>query len=327
MTDFSITKTAFSGYRLLAAKPLTTLCWFIFSLLVTVVTIGGVVVLAGPELMALQQMRDAGQMDPASVAAISQRLRPYELFTAIFPWLTGAVTLGAATRAILRPRASAVGYLRFGADELRLLLTSLVIIVLVGAAMAVAGIMGVIGLAATAGPGGFAALRQGGGLGAMPIVVACLAALPGLALTIFIATQFSLAPAETVARKAVRIFGSWALIKGRFWKVLAVYVLAVIPIVVLEALATYATMAAAGGGHGGFMQMAMTLQNNMSSLSAAFDGPRWTGYILTAVARTFAMAGLLVPAAVIYQAVASDPAGGADDDDDDDDDDDYDDED
>jgi hypothetical protein len=327
MKDFSITKTAFSGYRLLATKPLTTLCWFIFSLLVTVVTIGGVVVLAGPELTALQQMRDAGQADPASMTAISQRLRPYELFSAIFPWLTGAVTLGAATRAVLKPQASAVGYLRFGVDELRLLMTSLVIIVLVGLAAVVAAIMGVIGLVATAGPAGLGALRQGGSLGSTPIIVACVAALPGLALTIFLATQFSLAPAETVARRAVRIFGSWGLIKGRFWKVLAVYVLAVIPVLILEVLATYATMVAAGGGHGSFMQMAMTMQSNMSSLSAAFGGSRWIGYILTAVGRTFAMAALLVPAAVIYQAVTSETAGAAADDDDDDDDDDYDDED
>ncbi len=323
MKDFSITKTAFSGYRLLATRPLTALIWFIFSLLVTVATIAGVVVLAGPELTALQQMRDAGQVDPAAMTAISQRLRPYELFSAIFPWLTGAMTLGAATRAILRPQASLLGYLRFGPDELRLLLTSLVIIVLVGLAAVVAAVMGVIGLVATAGPTGLAALRQGGSLGSTPIIVACVAALPGLALTIFLAVEFSLAPAETVAKRAVRIFGSWGLIKGRFWKVLAVYVLAVIPVLILEGVATYATMTAAGHG-GSFMQMAMAMQNNMSSLSAAFEGSRWTGYVLSALGRTFAMAALLVPAAVIYQAAAREaPTASTDDDDDDDDDDDY----
>ena len=56
-------------------------------------------------------------------------------------------------------------------------------------------------------------------------------------------------------------------------------------------------------------------------MSAAFAGPRWLSYILSALARTVLMAATLVPAALIYQAVASDPADIDEDNDDDDDDD------
>jgi hypothetical protein len=327
MKDFSITKTAFSGYRLLATRPVTALIWFVFSLAVAVLTIAVTVWLAGPQLAVLKEIRTQGAAaDPATAMTISRQLGPYYAFTLIFALVTGAMTLGAANRAVLKPQATALGFLRLGADEFRLVLVSIVFLVIFFLGYIVTLILAITTLIMTAGPTGMRGLIQGGGLPASTIAAVCVAALPGVALLIFLAVKLSLAPAQTVGESAARIFESWGLTRGRFWKILGTFILAAIPLLIVGGVTLAATLAAHGPSTGGFMNLMQSMQPDYSSMSAAFAGPNLVVLVLSALGRTLGMAGLMVPAAVIYQAVASDAADvfGEDDDDDDDD---YDDED
>jgi hypothetical protein len=242
--------------------------------------------------------------------------------------ITGAMTLGAASRAVLKPQASALGFLRLGADELRLMLVSVVLLVIFALIYIVTAIMVVMTLVILTGPAGMRAMVQGGGgLPASTIAAMCLGAVPGVGLLIFLLVKLSLAPAQTVGERAARIFESWSLIKGRFWASLGTYLLAAIPIAIVGVITIVAVRAAHGPSTGGFMQAMQSMQPDYSTMSAAFAGPNLLVLVLSALGRTLGMAGLMVPAAVIYRAVAGSTPGATDDDDDDDDDDDYDDED
>jgi hypothetical protein len=327
MKTFSVTQTAFSGYRLLLARPVMTLFWFAFSLAISALTIAVTVQLAGPQLAMLQQIRGQGAAaDPATAMTLTRQLGPYYAFTLIFSLVTGAMTLGAASRAVLKPQAGALGFLRLGVDELRLMLVVVVLLVIFFLIYIVTAIMLVMTLVILTGPTGMRALVQGGGLPGSTIAAMCVAAVPGLAALIFLLVKLSLAPAQTVGEGAARIFESWSLIRGRFWRVLGTYLLAAIPVAVVGGVTLVAALAAHGPSAGGFINAMSSMQPDYSSMSTAFAGPNLLVLVLSALGRTLGMAGLMGPAAVIYQAVASDTVGVVDDDDDDDDDDDYDDE-
>jgi len=320
MKDFSITRTAFSGYRLLAAKPMTALIWFVFSLAVSALTIAVTVWLAGPQLAMLREIRTQGAAaDPATALTITRQLGPYYVFTLVFSVVAGAMTLGAANRAVLKPQAAALGFLRLGADEFRLTLVSVVLFVIFFLIYIVTAIMVVMTLAVLTGPTGMRALVQGGGLPSSTIAALCLAAAPGLAVLIFLAVKLSLAPAQTVGEGAVRIFESWGLTRGRFWKILAVLILAAIPLLIVGVVTLAAALSAHGPSGGGFMAMMQSMQPDYSSMSTAFSGPNLAVLVLGALGRTLGMAGLMVPAATIYQGLALKTADVFGDDDDDDD--------
>jgi hypothetical protein len=301
--SFGIVKTAFSGYRLLRERPGTALWWLVWSLLTGVFTIAATVWMAGPQLTALKEIQAAGpgNADPATMMAISRQLLPFQAFSLLFPLFTGAISLGAANRAIFRPEGRALGYLRFGADELRLLATTAVTSGILFLVYIIVAIVAVIALVIGAGPG---ALKGGlAGVSLSAIAPAVLVGLAGLVLLVFLAVKLSLAPAQTVAERGIRIFSSWTLTKGRFWRILATYLLAALPVLILTALefALMVTLnAPASGGRPNLME---ALRPDLSSMAAAF-GPRYlVVYAFGAVIRTLTMAALIVPTAVICKAL------------------------
>jgi hypothetical protein len=120
----------------------------------------------------------------------------------------------AVCRAVLRPEARAIAYLRFGMDELRLLW--------IWALLAAALVLSVV-LAAL----GYSALEPvlGAGMG-LPIVWAVAfglllaASAPG--------ARLSLAAPITVMDGRGGITGSWALTRRRFWSLLGMWVIVVL---------------------------------------------------------------------------------------------------
>src|SRR4051812_12500537 len=116
--DFSITQTAFSGYRLLFARPMTALIWFAFLLIAAFAMLAITVTMAGPQLAALMAMRGQGAgapPDPATAMTLTRQLVPFYGVALVVSVLQSAISLGAATRAALRPQDSAFGYLRLAA--------------------------------------------------------------------------------------------------------------------------------------------------------------------------------------------------------------------
>lgn len=326
MKAFSIPQVAFSGYRLLLARPGAALAWFVFQLIVSFGTLALTVAMAGPQLTALQEMRASGApADPATTMALSGQIMGFGLASFALSLVVAVITLGAVSRAVLRPGDSRFGYLRFGADEFRLLAVIVVLGILLYVAYFVAFGPAMAVLFAVGGPQRAALALQGAStLPANAIGFAILAALPGTILMIFLSVKLALAPAHTVAEGAIHFFGSWRLTKGVFWRSLAAYALSTVPVLIVAVVVFGLAVVVRPGGLEGGLQAA--LQPDVSSMAAAFRPLQVLVYVLHAVLGTLVMAGLYAPPAAIYAAIALrsseslvDVFGDDDEDDDDDD--------
>ncbi|MCP3732936.1 hypothetical protein M9978_21200 [Sphingomonas sp. MG17] len=122
--------------------------------------------------------------------------------------LVGIILYTAAMRAVLRPQAGGLGFLRVGMDELRILLLLLLFIV-----------MGfVLGLGFTL---IFGLLTAGAAAGSdsigLTILVGFFGGLAVFGLFTFLLIRFSLAFPLTLHRRQFVIGEAWTLSKGRFW--------------------------------------------------------------------------------------------------------------
>ena len=304
MKKFPILQTAFTGYRLLAARPVAALFWFAFQLAVVFGGIALTVAMAGPQLAAMQEMQSSGApVDPATTMALSGPIMLAGLVSLVLGLIVSAISYGAVSRAVLRPGQSSLGYLRFGADELRLLVVILVIYIFCYIAYMVAVGPAMAALFAVAGMQRAGMAMQGmGSLPADAIAIAAAAAVPGTVLLVFLGVKLALAPAQTVGERGIRIFGSWTLTKGIFWRSLATYALATIPLLLVAIVYIGISLAVQQESLAGGLKNMM--QPDLGSMSAAFGPTQILTYVFGAVTRTVAMAGLMAPCAAIYAAVA-----------------------
>ncbi len=323
MRRFSVTEAGFSGYRLLVSRPGVTIWWLAFWLLASVTSVAALVWLAGPQITAMREIQEAGPgaADPATIMELNRQMMGYHVFGSIFPWVIWVVATGAVVRAMLRRGGGALGHLAFGADECRLLVTTLVTGLLTGVVCLVAAIAVVIILVGSSGPGIF---RDG--LGHAPpsaLAPAAIIALLGVTAAVFLIVKLSLASAQTVTDRAIRIFSSWGITKGNFWVILGAYLLALLPVLAGWIIGVVLLIALNPGSHGASspMQLLDSLQPDVSSMSAAFSPTYWPMYAIQAVMQTLSMAGLIAPGVMILQALRADTETEVEDDDDDDDDD------
>lgn len=147
----------------------------------------------------------------------------------------GVVLYTAAMRAVLRPQAGGVAFLRLGMDELRTL--GLLVLFLIASFVLSFGASLIVGLFI----GGLAA-----GSGSMALT-ATLSVIVGLAVfgaLIYLVVRFSLAFPLTLHRGAFAIGEAWRLSRGHFWTLFgAALVVSVIGFVLSIAV----NMVAAGG--------------------------------------------------------------------------------
>jgi hypothetical protein len=131
----------------------------------------------------------------------------------------------AVYRLIFRHDDTRFGYLRLGADELRLMaLTVIYIFLIIGLVVAVSMVGGIV-----------VALSSIGGQ-AVAAFVAAATGLFSFGLIIYVLVRLSLAPVATFAERRVAVFESWTLTRGYFWPLFGAYVLALACIVVIGLL-------------------------------------------------------------------------------------------
>ncbi|HEX6866129.1 MAG TPA: hypothetical protein VF122_02750 [Caulobacteraceae bacterium] len=261
MTTFSPTDAALEGFRISREQPRVLLIWSAVNLVVSLVMAVALVSLFGPTLVELEAMGASGSNDPAEAMATLEKLAP--LYALVLPigLAMVAVMRAAVYRAVLRPSDSAYGYLRLGSDELRLV--GLVLIYLVLAIGFIFALVLVAGLLA----GGLAA-ALGAGFGAL---FGALIGLAAVCFIIFVAVRLSLAGPMTFAERRLRVFESWTLTRGHFWRLAGTYVLAVALalVVALLAMVIYMALAAVAAG-GDLSRVGQVFAPDMSSLGAYF---------------------------------------------------------
>ncbi len=324
MNDFSVTKAAFSGYGLYFRRPALSLVLAIFGALSVMAIALMAFKIAGPEMVEMQSLQ-AKQMagetpDPQAMLGLLGPIFQFIFLAVVAALGVAAVNGGAVNRAVLRPKASRFPFIGFMGDELRLV----VVMVTIGVIMAIPSIiLAVVGqIAAVAvmiGAGGAGAMQtlSQGGRPPASMLYTIFGVYGVLGLLIFLSgARFALASAQTVAERGIRIFGSWGLTKGRYWKVVGALLLSLITLIPVLCLyiGVLAGVTLATGG-----ELNSFSQPDYSSLAALFDPVAITRYVFGGIFGSLAVVVTGSATAYIYRALAEGTEAPATDDDDDED--------
>ena len=264
MAQISVTDAAFTGFRVIRRNPGVLISWALLHIIMMAAFAWVFFTRFGPLFEQMQSFHAGAATNPATAAAMIRQILPIYAYLVPIGLIMSVVIVGAANRAVLRPRESGLGYLRLGMDEIRLLVLMLAFLVLGIVFELVWG-----GISFAVGFGVKTLLAK-----SAPTVPHFLPILIGVGLfiigVIIVEVRLCLAPAQTFATKKINLFGSWALTAGQFWPILGTFLLAfvlciVVAIVVGVVVALLAMLA--GGGmslammHGG-LHGAMSLHGD-----------------------------------------------------------------
>jgi len=222
--------TAFEGFRIIRDRPGLVLAWTGFYLLCLVAMI---LILLVPNIGTLAAVEGgSGQRDLDQLLA---RFGAPILFVIPIAVAMPLMLVTAVYRAVLQPQDTAFAHLKIGADELRVLGMSVVVIVIFALAS------GLYGIAVVA-----AANR----VGPLHGVVTFAGSIGGAALLAWLMVRLSLAGTMTFAEHHLRLGAAWRLTRGHFWRLLTTLVLSLVyaVIVVVMALSLSFLLAMVTGG-------------------------------------------------------------------------------
>jgi hypothetical protein len=299
MSDISVTGSAFAGLKALRERPATLLVWWLLTVLMAIGAMAAFAAVAGSAMADLQAIRDAGpNVDPTAALGATGKMMGGVLMMIPVYLILGSVSIAAANRAILRPEASGLGYLRLGGDEWRTLIVLLVLglifffIYFVGAF--VAGIAGVL----TSG------IKPGEVPDQARILPAFLLAFAPFAIVmVLLAMKFSVATAQTLDTKAIAIFGSWGLTKGHFGKIFLTYLLAGVIYLAVYCLAM-AIVFGAWSAMGVENPLGKLQRPDMTSVAAVLAPPMLVYFVVVGLAGALGMALTVCPGAALYRQIA-----------------------
>lgn len=220
---FSATEAVFEGFRLIQKRP-SVLIWWTLGYLAFFAICGAIV--ATPLVTFFQQAQILEGREPTSYEEIRPMLTAFiAMFALIFPLglLGKAIIYAAVARGVLQPGKGAWGYLRLGADELRVLGVTLILGFLMMALWCaiVFATMTVIGV--------------GTAMNApLLYLLATLLFLAGVGLLIWLSVRLSLAVPLVIDRQQMNVFGSFGLTKGKFWPLLGMSILTAIIVIVVS---------------------------------------------------------------------------------------------
>jgi hypothetical protein len=296
MPGFSASEAALEGFRLTRENPKAFGAWVGATLLVNV--LGPVIsammppsVRHGLETMTATETPTAGQFLDALIV-----IAPVLILGLAIQCIMAA----AVYRLIFRHDDTRFGYLRLGADELRLMGLTLIYMLLftllmVGVTMTSAL---VLALASVAGQ-------------VFADFVGLLAWLASVALVIFVLVRLSLAPVATFAERRLALFESWTLTRGQFWKLLATYALALCCIVAVGFLVLVVFSAIAGAivlaAGGQIADVGDILKPKETSLRGYFSIGLIAYTIVGSVFSALYNAVIASPGAVAYQSLHGEP--------------------
>lgn len=247
---------AFSGFGLIARRPLSVLVWGLVYTLIVMVPMGLMFGLVGPDIIALYRsilqnaMQHPGaEPDMAPMMAMQARLGMINPILWITSLAARGVLMAAVFRAVLRPEQSSFFSLRIGMDELWQGLMCLVMfiltVLLMFAAVTISLIVGGgLFLAASAAPEPWT-----GWVRALAII---LCAGGGMFVVLWVLLRLSMAAPMTFAHKQFMLGESWSLTKGRTLQLFLMCLLLIVILMLVEAvigaILVVGVMSAAGAG-------------------------------------------------------------------------------
>lgn len=297
MTTFSAGEAAFEGFRLSREQPRTILVWAIFHFVVSVFSALVLISMSG-DVLELMERRD--ELTPDEVTQMMMGLAPSTVVLAPLGLAVMAVIAAAVYRLHLRPQEAGLGYLRLGADEVRLAALTIIYYFL--------SLIGLLVLIFLAGIAAGLAAAFGGGSGRL---VALGVFTFSLGLWLFTLVRLSLAPVITFDTRRLSVFESWRLTKGRFLGLFGAYVLAVATIIVVTLLMMVIFTAVAGVitvmGGGSIQDVSAVFQPDLSSVGAYFSVQTVAYLIFNALIMAIYYPVLLSPQVVAYRAFREAP--------------------
>jgi hypothetical protein len=216
---FSAADAAFEGFKVVRRHPMAIVFWALFYIAVTAlgfVAVGPLMVSVLGRVEAMQAVTSAG--GEPNMADIESLMGAYGLLLGLvgpMALVMGAVLNAGIARSVLRPAQKAFGYLRLGIDELRVLVVTLVLMILIYAVW-------MVGATVTVALG---VLAYTSGVALLWIAVVLLG-LGAVALVVWLMVRFSLTVPIIVAEHRWAFFDSFALTKGRSLPLLGMAVIA-----------------------------------------------------------------------------------------------------
>ncbi len=295
LTAFSPTDAALEGFRITRERPRALLAWVALYLLTTLISTIVLVTYAGETLMAISAMENSAEVDPAMTLALLGKLAPIS-----FLGLVVATVFGAGVcRIILRPGDGSFAYLRLGADEVRLVALTLIYCVLsVIGVFIVALVLGVlIGIALMV-----LGVMSGQAGAPPPQLVSEVLGAAVVIVSIAVWVRFSMAWPMTFAEKRMRLFASWRLTRGSFWRLTGAYMLAaaLAALVLALGLVVYAGVGTVITG-GDLAAVGAVFHPDMSSLANYYTLPMIIYWVFVGVLMPLFYLIVFAPAAIAYR--------------------------
>jgi hypothetical protein len=214
MSSFSPSDAAFEGFRLTRERPRTVLAWALCYLVFSYL-IGAVADLTlGAQSQSLLADLKRASADPTAFWPAVQKMAPFFLAGLPLSVAFQAIFTCAVYRAILRPEESARGYLRLGLDELRMMVLNLVLGVIWGATVFTVLLVALL-----------AAAAAGTANESITVLIGDILTVGVFCAAVTVLTRLSLAGPMTFAERRLRVFASWSLSKGVFWRLFGAYTL------------------------------------------------------------------------------------------------------
>lgn len=304
MSKIQIGDAGVAGVRLIFQKPLAVLAWGLVFVVLYGLPLVAMISSIFPNLASLAALGAKGSRaatpDPAMFGMIAE-IQFANLLMLLGSFIARAIVCSAICRAVLEPSASRFGYLRLGMQEVWVGLVSIVVGILIFAAMFAAMLVLAI-------PAGIVAISMG--KSASPGVWVLLIGLGVLALVgfvLWISVRLSLAVPMSFADNQFRLFESWSATRGRTGSLIGVGLVAVLLLVVSQMVFGLlialgfggAVFTAAAGGH---FNPATMGANPAAVLSAV--GP-WliAGLLVLCLWMGAATSILMAPFAKVYEAL------------------------
>jgi len=214
MNGFSPTETATEGLRLTRLRSRAVLVWAVAYLGFTILLGRIAEITLGPHSAELIREIQQAKQDPDVFWPLAGQMWPFFAVALPVHLAFQAILTCAIYRAILHPEETGGGYVRIGADELRMAILNLVLTCIWTLALFVVGLVALLMAVVSAVAGSFVTMMGG------------LLTLAVIAAVIWVLVRLSLAGAITFSERRIQVWASWGLTRGRFWPLVGAYLLA-----------------------------------------------------------------------------------------------------